>query len=121
MTNQKAIEKIKRVRGLYAYESDYGAFDMAISALQAQEVKQEAKNSNELSETQKELKESFAEDTNVLCKDTISRTALCEYALNQKDKSVTPNDIMRLPSAQPDRCDTCRFVYYPKEASNNDQ
>ena len=30
----------------------------------------------------------------------ISRQALCEYALNQKDKSVTPNDIMRFPSAQ---------------------
>ena len=25
-----------------------------------------------------------------------------------------------LPSA-PDRCDTCRFVYYPKEINNNDQ
>lgn len=34
--------------------------------------------------------------------DLISRQALCEYALNQKDKSVTPNDIMRFPSAQPD-------------------
>ena len=33
--------------------------------------------------------------------DLISRQALCEYALNQKDKSVTPNDIMRFPSAQP--------------------
>lgn len=33
----------------------------------------------------------------------ISRQALCEYALNQKDKSVTPNDIMRFPSAQPER------------------
>ena len=33
--------------------------------------------------------------------DLISRHALCEYALNQKDKSVTPNDIMRFPSAQP--------------------
>lgn len=33
--------------------------------------------------------------------DLISRQALCEYALNQKDKSITPNDIMRLPSAQP--------------------
>ena len=32
--------------------------------------------------------------------DLISRQALCEYALNQKDKSVTPNDIMRFPSAQ---------------------
>lgn len=31
----------------------------------------------------------------------IDRQALCEYALNQKDKSVTPNDIMRFPSAQP--------------------
>ena len=30
----------------------------------------------------------------------ISRKALCDYALNQKDKSVTPNDIMRFPSAQ---------------------
>lgn len=35
--------------------------------------------------------------------DTISRRALCEYALNQKDKSVTPNDIMRFPSAQTER------------------
>jgi len=35
--------------------------------------------------------------------DTISRQALCEYALNQKDKSVTPNDIMRFPSAQPEQ------------------
>jgi len=32
--------------------------------------------------------------------DLISRQALCEYALNQKDKSVTPNDIMRFPSAR---------------------
>jgi hypothetical protein len=37
--------------------------------------------------------------------DLISRQALCEYALNQKDKSVTPNDIMRFPSAQPDVTD----------------
>ena len=34
--------------------------------------------------------------------DLISRKALCDYALNQKDKSVTPNDIMRFPSAQPE-------------------
>ena len=34
--------------------------------------------------------------------DYISKQALCEYALNQKDKSVTPNDIMRFPSAQPE-------------------
>ena len=35
--------------------------------------------------------------------DLISRQALCEYALNQKGKCVTPNDIMRFPSAQQDR------------------
>ena len=42
--------------------------------------------------------------------DLISRQALCEYALNQKNKSVTPNDIMRFPSAQPEiiRCKDCR-------------
>ena len=33
--------------------------------------------------------------------DLISRQALCQYALNQKDKSVTPNDIMRFPTAEP--------------------
>jgi len=32
----------------------------------------------------------------------INRKALRDYALNQKDKSVTPNDIMRFPSAQPE-------------------
>ena len=37
-----------------------------------------------------------------LMEDMISRQALCEYALNQKDKSITPNDIMRFPSAQPE-------------------
>lgn len=35
--------------------------------------------------------------------DLISRRALCEYALNQKDKSITPNDIMRFPFTQPER------------------
>jgi len=41
--------------------------------------------------------------------DLISRQALCEYALNQKNKSVTPNDIMRFPSAQPEivQCKDC--------------
>ena len=32
--------------------------------------------------------------------DLISRAALCEYALNQKDKSITDNDIMRFPSVE---------------------
>ena len=35
--------------------------------------------------------------------DLISRKALCEYALNQKDKSITPNDIMRFPPAQQEK------------------
>lgn len=33
MTKEEAIERIKRVKGLYAYESDYEALDMAIEAL----------------------------------------------------------------------------------------
>ena len=43
--------------------------------------------------------------------DLISRQALCEYALNQKDKSVTPNDIMRFPSAEPGiiLCKDCKY------------
>lgn len=35
--------------------------------------------------------------------DLISRKALCEYALNTIDKTVSPNDIMRFPSAEPER------------------
>lgn len=37
MNTNEAIQKIKRVKGLYAYESDYEAIDMAISALEKQE------------------------------------------------------------------------------------
>ena len=33
--------------------------------------------------------------------DLISRQALCKYALTQKDKVITPNEIMRFPSAEP--------------------
>jgi hypothetical protein len=42
----------------------------------------------------------------------ISRQALCEYALNQKNKSVTPNDIMRFPSAQLEiiSCKDCKHL-----------
>lgn len=45
--------------------------------------------------------------------DYISRQALCEYTLNQKNKSITPNDIMRFPSADiicPVRCGECKYV-----------
>ena len=37
MNTNEAIQKIKRVKGLYAYESDYEALDMAIAALEQQE------------------------------------------------------------------------------------
>lgn len=36
MNTNEAIQKIKRVKGLYAYESDYEALDMAIAALEKQ-------------------------------------------------------------------------------------
>lgn len=49
-----------------------------------------------------EAKENLQPTCNQLATDVISRQALCEYALNQKDKSVTPNDIMRFPSSQPE-------------------
>ena len=35
--------------------------------------------------------------------DLISRNALCEYCLNTKDKTIDANDIMRFPSAEPER------------------
>ena len=56
--------------------------------------------------------------------DLISRQALCEYALNQKDKSVTPNDIMRFPTAQPSQdkyeyhYDHTDCIWYRPEARN---
>ena len=42
MNTNEAIQKIKRVKGLYAYESDYEALDMAIAALEKQEQTKEA-------------------------------------------------------------------------------
>ena len=64
------------------------ALEMAIEAL------------NQFAEDSKKVSISRGQEN-----DLISRQALCEYALNQKDKSVTPNDIMRFPSAQPKRTD----------------
>jgi len=54
--------------------------------------------------------------------DLISRQALCEYALNQKDKSVTPNDIMRFPSIQQEiiRCKDCKHWKSKEFVGNND-
>lgn len=61
----------------------------------------------------------FATDINV--GDTISRQALCEYALNQKDKCVTPNDIMRFPSAQPEKRTDKRTETHECDLINREQ
>ena len=50
--------------------------------------------------------------------DLISRQALCEYALNQKDKCVTPNDIMRFPSAHP--CKKGKWIFHETENDRYD-
>lgn len=47
--------------------------------------------------------------------DLISRQALCHYALNQKDKSITPNDIMRFPSAEPRYMGCHGCVHYDQQ------
>lgn len=72
------------------------------------------------------------------CKDAVSRNAITqklntmdryvseELRLCDTDKKFPKNEVFivddvyeeiveNLPSAQPDRCDTCRFVYYKKE------
>ena len=36
MIPEEAIKKVRRVKGIYAYEPDYEALDMAISALEKQ-------------------------------------------------------------------------------------
>ena len=52
-------------------------------------------------------------------------TASIGYELSKDEcdrlkQAMRDASIMLLPSA-PNRCNTCRFVYYPKEANNNDQ
>lgn len=44
--------------------------------------------------------------------DLISRKALCEFCLNTKDRTVDANDIMRFPSAEPER-KKGEWVEYP--------
>ena len=79
MDKEQAIEKLNDIRcHVKETSAEEQALVMAINALKAQ-LSQEGTTS-----------------------DTISRQALCEYALNQKDKSVTLNDIMRFPSAKPE-------------------
>jgi hypothetical protein len=39
----------------------------------------------------------------MMMSDLISRNALCEFCLNTKDRTVDANDIMRFPSAEPER------------------
>ena len=95
MSKKEAIDLLTYVRDGLAEErgSDYSgveAMQMAINAF--------------------EQLETHDKRTETHSCDLISRQALCEYALNQKDKSVTPNDIMRFPSAEPEiiRCKDCK-------------
>ena len=129
MTNKEAINFMGQIRATRlstnlwlesTREPFYEAFDLAISALQSQDSTSSLVSKNVIKNQM--IKYGFTApdmtvtefvedclpsahldvpDNNV--GDTISRQALCEYALNQKDKSITPNDIMRFPSAQPEQ------------------
>ena len=44
--------------------------------------------------------------------DLISRNALVEYCLNTKDRTIDANDIMRFPSAEPER-KKGKWIDYP--------
>lgn len=62
-------------------------------------------------------------------KDLIERQAAIEAAIKATDDwdggynitraNMIEKELNDLPSVQPDRCDTCRFVYYPKETNND--
>lgn len=45
--------------------------------------------------------------------DLISRKSLCEFCLNTKDRTVDANDIMRFPSAEPERVAKAEVVEKP--------
>lgn len=92
MTREEAIEALTAIKDeatedehsvCYVTSEDADAINMAIEAL------------NNVMDKPNDVVES---DNDAI--DLISRQALCQYALNQKDKSVTPNDIMRFPSAE---------------------
>lgn len=67
------------------------------------------------------------------CKDAVSRADVLECFADLYDtfedcsKGIINElhrkfeDLRTLPSVTQDRCDTCRFVYYPKETNNNDE
>ena len=139
MTNQEAIASLKTLchtcelfpKCVNDKPECYQAIEMAISALEAQEIcdlpvsplldKAKKKRKQELANNSQKLDnengEYLATNLQLTCNndggkvsrklfdqiktdgDLISRKALCDYALNQKDKSITPNDIMRFPSA----------------------
>jgi len=123
MTNQDAIIELQHTIDLikqdgkdWLDERDIPILEAAISALQAQEETVSRKVYEQISWERdiavmqlKDLGYSLGEKIRT-DGDTISRQALCEYALNQKDKSVTPNDIMRFPSVQPETCEGCKHL-----------
>lgn len=92
ISRKAAIEALGE-RPMVWVESDYelGArnqYDADVLALETVPSVQPEKHTDKRTETH--------------ASDLISRQALCEYALNQKDKNITANDIMRFPPAQPE-------------------
>lgn len=89
ISRQAAIDTVKKMRECCDTEDINDYFDLLIEAF------------NVLPSAQPDVPDSCVGDM-------INRQDLCDYALNQKDKSVTPNDIMRFPSAQPEPCNFCK-------------
>ena len=99
INRQAAIDALKRIS--FSHRFEYGEYlsedtreieiinsNKALEAIEALPSVQPEKHTDKHTETH--------------ASDLISRQALCEYALNQKDKTITVNDIMRFPSVQPE-------------------
>ena len=101
MTKKEAIKILKsKMDGSVDTSYEWAeAVRMAIEALSAEAEQVTGKLRNPDDSLLTDDTETCKEQKSKL--DLISRQSLCRYALNQKDKSVTPNDIMRFPSAEP--------------------
>ena len=99
------------------WRNDFKAFVNSLN-LSRDDYKTMMEYIDELSVVQPDHNADVSKKVSISCgheNDQISRQALCKYAQNQKDKSVTPNDIMRFPSAQPEivRCKDCKWYELP--------
>lgn len=87
---------------------------MIFAAGQKGEPMSDLISNTEVFETYAEILEGLYEIKNWKCGGDAKMHAVIEAAIKALEA------IEALPSSQPDRCDTCRFVHYPKE-TNNDQ